>query len=90
MLVKLEQVGHHSLTFKVLILVDDDFSVSPPSVHTEVRRSGKPGVQKVDAAQRVGPLHCLQQGRVVMETQSLPEPMDGIHWHDAGETGFCL
>lgn len=63
---------------------DDDVRRSPPPVDAQVGGPGEPGVQEVDATQRIGPLQRLQQGRVVMETQALTEPVDGVDGHDAG------
>lgn len=55
---------------------------SPPAVDAAVGGPGEPGVQEVNAAQRVGAPGGLQQSRVIMQTQTLPEPVDGVDGHD--------
>lgn len=57
---------------------------SPPPVDAHVGRAGEPGVQDVDAADRVGALDALPQRRVVVEPQPLAEPVHGVHPHAAG------
>lgn len=54
---------------------------SPPPVDAYVGRACKPGVEDVDAADGVGPQQRLLEGRVVVEPQALPEPVDRIHDH---------
>lgn len=53
----------------------------PPSVDPKVGRPSEPGIQEVDTSNSVRPTHCLLKCRVVMETEALPEPVDGIWGH---------
>lgn len=54
---------------------------SPPPVDPNVGRTSEPGVEDVDASDGVGSLQRFLEGRVVVEPQALPEPVDGINDH---------
>ncbi len=56
-------------------------AVLPPPVDPDVGRSREPRVQEINAAHGARPSDRLPQGRVVMETEALPEPVDGIWSH---------
>lgn len=58
---------------------------SPPPVDAHVGRAGEPGVEDVDAADGIGALDALLQGGVVVEPESLSEPVHGVHPHAGGE-----
>lgn len=62
-------------------------SDSPPPVDAHVGRAGEPGVEGVDAADGVGALDALLQGGVVVEPESLSEPVHGVHPHARGAAG---
>ena len=53
----------------------------PPPVDAHIGGPSEPGVQDVDAPQAVRPPDGLPQGRVVVQPQSLPEPVDGVEHH---------
>lgn len=53
----------------------------PPPVDAHIGGPCEPGVQDVDAPQAVRPTDGLPQGRVVVQPQSLPEPVDGVDHH---------
>lgn len=57
---------------------------SPPPVDPHVGGAGEPGVEDVDAADGVGALDALLQGGVVVEPESLSEPVHGVHPHAWG------
>lgn len=53
----------------------------PPPVDTDVGGACEPGVQEVNAAHCPRPSDGLPQRRVVVQTEALPEPVDGIWGH---------
>lgn len=55
--------------------------LSPPPVDANVGRSRKPGVEDVDAADRIRSQQRFLERRVVVEPQALPEPVDRINDH---------
>lgn len=55
----------------------------PPPVDAHIGGPCEPGVQDVDAAQSVCFPDGVPQGRVVVQPQSLPEPVDGVDHHVA-------
>lgn len=54
---------------------------SPPPVDAHVGRSREPGVEDVNAADGVRTQQRFLKGRVVVEPQALPEPVDRINDH---------
>lgn len=58
-----------------------DFILLPPPVDPDVGGACEPGVQEVDAAHRPRPPDRLPQRRVVVEAETLPEPVDGVWGH---------
>lgn len=62
-------------------------SDSPPPVDAHVGGAGEPGVEDVDAADGVRALDALLQGGVVVEPESLSEPVHGVHPHARGAAG---
>lgn len=58
-------------------------SALPPPVDAQIWGPCKPRVQYVDAAQGVWSLDGVLQGWVVVQAQSLPEPVDGVDNHAA-------
>lgn len=54
---------------------------SPPPVDANVRRSCKPGVEDVHAADSIRSQQRFLERRVVVEPQALPEPVDRINDH---------
>ena len=68
-------------THKHLANVDILHRPLPPSVNAHIGGPCEPGVQDVDASQAVRPPDGLPQGRVVVQPQSLPEPVDGVDHH---------
>lgn len=54
---------------------------SPPPVDPNVGRPREPGVEDVDAADSIRSQQRFLKGRVVVEPQALPEPVDGINDH---------
>lgn len=61
---------------------------SPPPVDPNVGRSSEPRVEDVNAADAVRSLQRVLEGRVVVEPQALPEPVDCINDHHS--TGRVL
>lgn len=53
----------------------------PPPVDSDVGRSRKPGVEDVNTAHSVRSPDRLLEGRIVVEPQALPEPVDCIYDH---------
>lgn len=68
-------------THKHLANVDILHRPLPPPVNAHIGGPCEPGVQDVDASQAVRPPDGLPQGRVVVQPQSLPEPVDGVDHH---------
>lgn len=62
-------------------------SDSPPPVDAHIGGAGEPGVEDVDAADGVGALNALLQGRVVVKPEPLSEPVHGVHPHPGGAAG---
>lgn len=56
----------------------------PPPVDAHVGGPSEPGVQDVDAAQGVRPRDGVPQRGVVVQPQSLPEPVNSVDYHIAG------
>ena len=54
---------------------------SPPPVDSNVGRSCKPGVKDIHTTNSVRSLDGLSEGRIVVEPQALPEPVDRIYDH---------
>lgn len=54
---------------------------SPPPVDAHVGRSSEPRVEDVNAADAVRTQQRVLEGRVVVEPQALPEPVDRINDH---------
>lgn len=63
------------------VLVSVLFRPLPPSADAHVRGTGEPGIQDVDASQGVRSPDRLPQTRIVVQPQSLPEPVDGVDCH---------
>lgn len=53
----------------------------PPPVDAHIGGPSEPGVQDVDASQGVRPADGVPQRRVVVQPQSLPEPVYGVDHH---------
>lgn len=71
-----------SIYFCSHLLVSDMWSHPlPPPVDAHIRGTCEPGVQDVDAAQGVRPADGVPEGGVVVQPQSLPEPVDGVDHH---------
>lgn len=65
--------------------------LSPPPVDANVGRARKPGVEDVDAADRIRSQQRFLERRVVVEPQALPEPVDRINDHySTGRVLFFL
>lgn len=64
-------------------LVSNVTSALPPPVDAQIWGPCKPRVQYVDAAQGVWSLDGVLQGWVIVQAQSLPEPVDGVDNHVA-------
>lgn len=56
----------------------------PPPVDAHVGGAREPGVQNVDAAQGVRTPDGVRQSRVVVQSQPLSEPVDGVDHHRWG------
>lgn len=80
---------HHALRRRIIgcqsvsgtVTGKDSSGLLPPPVDPDVGGACEPWVQEVDAAHCSGPPDSLPQRRVVMETQTLPEPVDGVWGH---------
>lgn len=59
----------------------DEAVFLPPPVDPHIRGACEPRVQKVNAPHRARPAHRLPQSRVIVETETFPEPVDGIWGH---------
>ena len=51
---------------------------SPPFVGAHIRRAGKPRIKDEDTPECLTSSDAPQQGRIVTEPQTFPEPMDSV------------
>lgn len=62
-------------------IIKSNRRVLPPFVDTDVGRTSEPRIEDEDAPERRSTLESRSQAGVVMQTQSLPEPMHGVFRH---------